>query len=258
MPVPNAIRNCLNCHKATGKTPSRKIYCDACTRLRLEESRKQARIRAKENRSSDKELAWPRVNKNPSKQWLVNYLQTHPCRCGETYPGLLDFIPRTPGRLTPDSIRIRGSALNHVIEAVKECDVVCVRCRAIQRLASGERHAYRVQMVPLPANMLAMLSGETGQAAEPPANAQPTAPVYRPPRPPVGKPFVNFTPAKIQSAENPPLAQEPAYFARGEAFSVSQGDTAAENNLPAAVKPEPPAKEAPKGSTFSLMDELFS
>ena len=107
--------------KATGK---RQSWCKECRVLHDGNKYRNSPERRRKIRESNLQ----RNSRNC--QFIWNYLLSHPCKCGETDPIVLDFDHRNPDDKITDisNMSRHGASLESLQEEIEKCNVLCANC----------------------------------------------------------------------------------------------------------------------------------
>jgi hypothetical protein len=94
-------------------------------------------------RQKEKRQEWKADSRKRLKQYVLDYLKTHPCvDCGQTNPLVLDFDHRDPAEKDDSIARIVSDtgALPRLLAEIEKCDVRCSNCHRIRHAANRSVH----------------------------------------------------------------------------------------------------------------------
>ncbi len=108
--------------RGTGHQP----WCKLCTSERNKltyKTRPQRRLDLKESTAKYRQQA---------EQYIMDYLKTHPCPCGESNPLTLQFDHIGDKTVEICHALIRGFALDKIKDEITKCQVLCANCHSIK------------------------------------------------------------------------------------------------------------------------------
>jgi hypothetical protein len=119
IPHCRAMPLCIKCKKDVPLEIWHKSYCKPCKKIWDKEHPRST----ESNRSSRHK------RRKIVRQYVYDYLKSHPCPCGESQPECLDFDHIDPlNKREKVSELIRNCSLNVVKAEIEKCNVLCANC----------------------------------------------------------------------------------------------------------------------------------
>ncbi len=115
-----------NFHKKTNMPDGYSYYCKGCTSDRAKKYyRDNEDVRTKAIERSQ-------LSKQEARVFVLEYLLTHPCSCGEARPACLDFDHQRDKTANISFMVAHGYSIEIIKLEIAKCQVLCANCHRVK------------------------------------------------------------------------------------------------------------------------------
>lgn len=113
-------------HKKSGTPDGYSYYCKGCTSDRAKKYYRNGEgVRSKA-------IERAKVAKQEARTFVLDYLRSHPCSCGEARPACLDFDHQRDKVMNISYMVAHGYSIDSIKLEIEKCQVLCANCHRVK------------------------------------------------------------------------------------------------------------------------------